>query len=52
MLPDERKAGRDLCRQAILKYIDADTIDDFTEALDEQQNIVAAEVARIIGGTP
>ena len=41
------EAGRDLCRQAILKYIDADTIDDFNEALDEQRDIVASEVKRL-----
>jgi hypothetical protein len=43
------EAGRDLCRQTILKYVNCDAINNFNEALAEQQDIVAAEVKRLLG---
>jgi hypothetical protein len=42
------KQGRDLCREAILKYIDFDAVTAFEEAMEQQRQEVAALVARLM----
>jgi hypothetical protein len=44
------QASRDLCRNAILKYIDEDGIPAYAGAIAEKQAVVAAEVTRLLAG--
>jgi hypothetical protein len=41
-------AGRELCRQAILRYVSADAPRDYRERLDEPRAEVSAEVLRLL----
>ena len=41
-------AGRQLCRDAILKYIDTDMIDEYDEYIDEQREIVKDRIVELM----
>lgn len=43
------EAGRRLCRDAILRYVDPNRISDFKAATEGAQALVAEEIARLIG---
>jgi hypothetical protein len=42
------EAGRELCRRAILKYVDLDRIPDYRAAIKEKQKAVATAIVRLI----
>ena len=45
------KAGRQLCRDAILKYIDEDTAEEYSDYIDEQQEEVREHIIELMGQT-
>jgi hypothetical protein len=42
------EAGRELCRQAILKYFDTDALDEYREAIDSAQREVQSEIRKAL----
>ena len=42
------EAGRDLCRRAILRYVDLGRVAEFHQATQHEREMVAAEVARLM----
>ena len=42
------EAGRELCRAAILKYVDTNKATDYRDLIDEQQNVVREHVVQLL----
>jgi hypothetical protein len=41
-------AGRQLCRDAILKYIDTDMVDEYDQHIEEQRDIVQSRIVELM----
>ena len=44
------EAGRELCKAAILEYIDEDGVDEYRETVDEKREEMRQHLAQLMGG--